>query len=142
MDKIRILVICGHNSGRSQIAEAFLNKIGEEQLVVESAGLEPEPINPLVVEVMQEIGYDLSGAKSDSVFEFFKQGRLYDYVITVCDETAAGQCPVFPGITKRFHWPFKDPEDLTGTHAEKLADLRQIRDQIQEKVEGWAKTVL
>lgn len=63
-------------------------------------------------------------------------------MITVCDETAAGQCPVFPGITKRFHWPFKDPEDLAGTHAEKLADLRKIRDQIQAKVSDWIKTVL
>jgi arsenate reductase len=70
---------------------------------------------------------------------FFKQGRLYDYVITVCDQTAAGQCPVFPGITKRLHWPFKDLEELTGTHAEKLADLRKIRDQIREKVADWSR---
>jgi len=142
MDKIRVLFICGHNSGRSQIAEAFLKKFGGDNMFIESAGLEPKPVNPLVVEVMQEIGYDLTQAKPDSVFEFFKEGRLYDYVITVCDETAAGQCPVFPGITKRFHWPFRDPEDLTGTHAEKLADLRKIRDQIEAKVSDWAKTVL
>ena len=109
---------------------------------VESAGLEPKPVNSLVVEVMQEIGFDLSKAKSDSVFEFFKEGRLYDYVITVCDETAAGQCPVFPGITKRFHWPFMDPEALTGNHEEKLAALRKIREQIRQKVSDWAKTVL
>ena len=142
MDKIRVLIICGHNSGRSQMAEAFLKKIAGDKMHVESAGLEPRPINPLVVEVMQEIGYDLARAQSDSVFDFFKEGRLYDYVITVCDETAAGQCPVFPGITKRFHWPFKDPEELTGTHGEKLADLRKIRDQIQEKIADWIKSVL
>ena len=142
MDKIRVLFICGHNSGRSQMAEAFLKKFGEGRILIESAGLDPKPINPLVIEVMQKIGYDLSRAKSDSVFEFFKEGRLYDYVITVCDETAAGQCPVFPGITKHFHWPFKDPEDLSGTHEEMLADLRIIRDQIQEKVSDWVKTVL
>jgi len=100
------------------------------------------PLTPLVVEVMQEIGFDLSKAKSDSVFDFFKEGRLYDYVITVCDETAAGQCPVFPGITKRFHWPFKDPEALTGAHEGKLEALRDIRAQIQQKVSDWAKTVL
>jgi arsenate reductase len=141
MDNIRVLFICGHNSGRSQIAEAFLKDIAGDRFHVESAGLEPRPVNPLVVEVMQEIGFDLSKAKSDSVFEFFKQGRLYDYVITVCNETAAGQCPVFPGITKRFHWPFKDPEELTGTHEEKLEALRGIRDQIREKVSDWVKTV-
>lgn len=141
MDNIRVLFICGHNSGRSQMAEAFLNDIAGDQIHVESAGLEPKPVNSLVVEVMQEIGFDLSKAKSDSVFDFFKEGRLYDYVITVCDETAAGQCPVFPGITKRFHWPFMDPEALTGNHEEKLAALRKIREQIYQKVSDWVKTI-
>ena len=130
MDNKRVLFICGHNSGRSQMAEAFLNDIAGDQIHVESAGLKPKPVTPLVVEVMKEIEFDLSKAKSDSVFDFFKEGRLYDYVITVCDETAAGQCPVFPGITKRFQWPFKDPETLTGTHEEKLEALRGMRDQI------------
>ena len=142
MDMKKVLFICGHNSGRSQIAETFLNDIVGDRIHVESAGLEPKPVNPLVVEVMQEIGYDLSKAKSDSVFDFFKEGRLYDYVITVCDETAAGQCPVFPGITKRFHWPFTDPETLTGTHDEKLAALCRIREQIRQKVTDWIKTIL
>jgi arsenate reductase len=142
MDKIRVLFICGHNSGRSQMAEAFLNDAADDRIHVESAGLEPKPVNPLVVEVMEEIGFDLSKVKSKSVFDFFKEGRLYDYVITVCDETAAGQCPVFPGITKRFHWPFMDPEALTGNHEEKLEALREIREEIRQKVSDWAKTVL
>lgn len=140
MDKIRVLFICGHNSGRSQMAKAILKDMAGDRIDVESAGLEPKPINPLVVEVMQELEFDLSRATSDSVFDFFKQGRLYDYVITVCDETAAGQCPVFPGITKRLHWPFKDPEELTGTHEEKLESLRIIRNQIREKISEWYKT--
>ena len=142
MNKARVLFICGHNSGRSQIAEAFLKDFAGDKIHVESAGLAPKPVNPLVVEVMQELGYDLSRATSDSVFDFFREGRLYDYVITVCDETAAGQCPVFPGITKRLHWPFADPETLTGTHAEKLAALRIIRDQIRKKIADWIKSVL
>ena len=123
------------------MAEAFLNDFAKGMVYVESAGLEPKPVNSLVVKVMQEIGYDLSGVGSDSVFEFFKEGRLYDYVITVCDETAAGQCPVFPGITQRFHWPFPDPEQLTGTHDEKLEALRKIRDQVKSKVSEWVKTI-
>jgi len=142
MDKKKVLFICGHNSGRSQMAEAFLNDFANGKLHVESAGLEPKPVNSLVVEVMHEIGYDLSKARSDSVFEFFKEGRLYDYVITVCDETAAGQCPVFPGITQRFHWPFQDPEQLTGTRDEKLKALRTIRDQIKATVSEWVKTLV
>lgn len=141
MDKKRVLFICGHNSGRSQMAEAFLNDFAKGRLYVESAGLEPKPVNSLVVEVMQEIGYDLSQARSNNVFEFFKEGRLYDYVITVCDETAAGQCPVFPGITQRFHWPFPDPEQLTGTRDEQLEALRKIRDRVKEKVLDWVETV-
>jgi len=141
MDKKKVLFICGHNSGRSQMAEAFLNDLARGKVEVESAGLEPRPVNPLVVEVMQEIGYDISRVKSDSVFDFFKEGRLYDYVITVCDDTAAGQCPVFPGITKRFHWPFSDPEKLTGSHDEKMKALRKIRDQVKEKVFNWVKTL-
>ena len=115
--------------------------IAGDNIHVESAGLVPKPINPLVVEVMQELGYDLSQATSDSVFDFFKEGRLYDYVITVCDETAAGQCPVFPGITKRLTWPFTDPETLTGNHKEQLDALRVIRDQIRDKLTGWLKTI-
>ncbi len=142
MTKAKVLFICGHNSGRSQMAEAFLKDMAGDRIDVESAGLEPKPINPLVVEVMQELEFDLSQATSDSVFDFFKEGRLYDLVITVCDETAAGQCPVFPGITKRFHWPFKDPEELTGTHEEKLESLRIIRNQIREKVIEWYKTFI
>jgi arsenate reductase (thioredoxin) len=141
MNKTRILFICGHNSGRSQIAEAFLKDLAGAEIHVESAGLAPKPINPLVVEVMQELGYDLSRAASNSVFDFFKEGRLYDYVITVCDQTAAGQCPVFPGITKRLHWPFEDPEALTGTHEEQLVALRGIRDQIREKLIDWLMTL-
>jgi arsenate reductase len=141
MTKARVLFICGHNSGRSQMAEAFLKDMAGDRFDVESAGLEPKPVNPLVIEVMQEIGYDLSKAKSNRVFDFFRESRLYDYVITVCGEAAAGQCPVFPGITKRFHWPFMDPEALTGTHEEKLEALRGIRDQIREKVNDWFKTL-
>ena len=87
----KVLFICVQNSTRSQMAEAFLKDCGGSKIHVESAGLESKPINPLVIEVMHELGYDLSEAKSNSVFDFFKEGRLYDYVITVCDQTAAGQ---------------------------------------------------
>ena len=141
MAKLKALFICGHNSARSQMAEAFLNDLAGDKIHAESAGLEPQPVNPLVVEVMAEIGHDLSRAKSDSVFVFFKQGRLYDYVITLCDETVGKQCPVFPGITRRLHWPFDDPGQLFGTGDEKLAALRRIRDQIRDKIRAWIETV-
>ena len=130
----KVLFICGHNSGRSQMAETFLQATAGDKILVESAGLEARTVDPLVVEVMQEFGYDLSRVIPSSVFDFFKEGRLYNYVIAVCDNTAGAQCPVFPGIIERLYWPFADPEDLTGTRDDKLNALREIRDQIKDKV--------
>ena len=130
--KLRILFICQHNSGRSQIAEAYLKKIAGEHFHIESAGLEPaDGVNPLVIEVMQQEGLDLSPNKSQSVFELFKQGKLYDRVITVCADTES-QCPIFPGITRRWHWPFPDPAAVQGSHAEKIDQVRNIRNMIKE----------
>lgn len=139
MDKMKVLFICVHNSGRSQMAEAFLKKMAGEKFLVESAGLDPQPIQPLVIAAMKEDGYDLSNSTSDSVFDFYREGRLYDYVITVCDKETELQCPVFAGLTQRRHWPFPDPAKLSGTPEEKLKALRQIRDQIKLKVETWLK---
>lgn len=133
-DKIKVLFLCVHNSARSQMAEAFLRKYGGERFHVESAGLEPGKLNPVVVEAMKEKGYDISGNSTDSVFDFFKQGRIYDYVITVCDESNAERCPIFPGITQRIHMGFEDPSGLDGSHEEKLAGTRQIRDQIEARI--------
>jgi len=137
MERKKVLFICVHNSGRSQMAETFLNHLAEDRFIAESAGLEPTVINPLVVEVMKEIGFDLSLKKSASVFEFFRQGRLYDFVITVCDDSSEKKCPVFPGIAKRFHWPFDDPESITGNHEQKMASMRRIRDNIRAAIQNW-----
>lgn len=135
MKKRRVLFICVHNSGRSQIAEAYLKKIAGNQFDVESAGLEPaNEINPLVVEVMQEEGIDISGNKIKSVFELFKAGKLYDHVITVCNSAAETKCPVFAGITKRWNWPFPDPAAVSGPKAEKLEKVREIREMIKSKL--------
>jgi len=130
--KTRILFICRHNSGRSQIAEAYLKQMGEHDFYVESAGLEPaDSVNPLVIEVMKEEGIDLSRQKPQSVFNKFKEGALYDHVITVCADSE-DKCPIFPGIVKRWHMPFPDPSGVEGTHEEKLTAVRDIRDQIRQ----------
>ncbi|MFZ3047080.1 MAG: arsenate reductase ArsC [Desulfatirhabdiaceae bacterium] len=136
MSKLRVLFICEHNSARSQMAEAFLRKYGGDEFDVESAGLEPTPINPLAVEVMKEVGIDINHKTSQSVFALFKQGNLYTHVITVCD-AAADKCPVFPGYTKRHHWPFDDPARFSGPWEEQRAQTRQIRDQIEYKIKEW-----
>ncbi len=139
MNKAKVLFICVHNSARSQMAEAFLNKHGGENFVAESAGLEPGRLNPIVVDAMKEIRIDISKKETNSVFEFFKEGRKYHYVITVCDESNAERCPIFPGVKQTLHWSFSDPSALTGTYEEKLAGTRAIRDEIKDCIQQWLK---
>ena len=139
MDKKRVLFVCVHNSARSQMAEAFLKKYGGDRFEVESAGLEPGKLNPVVVEAMKEVGIDILQNKTKSVFDFYKQGKQYDYVITVCDESQSGACPVFPGKGKRLHWGFSDPSGFTGPLDEKLMKTREVRHQIEAKVKNWLK---
>jgi arsenate reductase (thioredoxin) len=139
--KKRVLFICVHNSARSQMAEAFLKQSCGDVFEVHSAGLEPGNLNPVVVEAMQKIGIDISGNPTKSVFDLYKSGRIFHYVITVCDETSAERCPIFPGITKRLHWSFPDPSAIQGTHEEKLACTCEIRDQIKAKIEAWCSEV-
>jgi arsenate reductase len=137
MVRKKVLFVCVHNSARSQMAEAFLKKLGGERFEVESAGLEPAPINPLAIEVMREVGIDISANRTQDVFELFKVGRKYDYVITVCDEASGQRCPLFPGTAERLHWSFADPSGFTGTHEERLAQMRKVRDDIKMAVEEW-----
>ncbi len=113
---------------------AYLKQFAGDRLEIESAGFEPAPaVNPLVIEAMREEGIDISKNKPQSVFELFRQGKLYTHVITVCDDTES-KCPLFPGITKRWHWPFPDPAAVEGTKDERLEKVRQIRDMIKEKL--------
>ncbi|HCP90774.1 MAG TPA: arsenate reductase ArsC [Spartobacteria bacterium] len=135
--KKKVLFICVHNSARSQMAEAWLNLLCPKQFEAHSAGLEPGALNPLAVEAMHEIGVDISGKKTQSALDVFKSGQLFSYVITVCDESSAERCPIFPGATKRLHWSFPDPAAITGSHEERLDGVRKIRDQIRARIEMW-----
>jgi arsenate reductase (thioredoxin) len=139
--KKRVLFVCIHNSARSQMAEAFLNQICGEEFEVHSAGLEPGKLNPIVVEAMQEVGIDISGNKTKAVFDYIKSGKIFAYVITVCDEASAERCPIFPGVTTRLHWSFPDPSSFTGTPEEKLAKTCEVRDTIKAKIENWCAEV-
>ena len=130
----KILFVCVHNSARSQMAEAFLNKLSDGKFTGDSAGLEPGEINPLVVEVMAEIGYDISNNTTDSVFDFYKEGRRYSYVIKVCDELSGQKCPIFPQTLNYINWNLEDPSSFQGTQEEKLAKTRLIRDEIKSLV--------
>ncbi len=139
--KKRVLFVCIHNSARSQMAEAWLNKLCGDQFEAQSAGLEPGKLNPLVVAAMAEVGIDISKKGTQSVDDVLESGQTFAYAITVCDETSAEKCPVFPGPTQRLHWGFPDPSVLTGTHEEKLADVRKIRDEIRARIEQWCAEV-
>jgi arsenate reductase len=98
-------------------------------------------LNPIVVEAMREIGMDISGNPTKAVFDMFKSGKIFAYVITVCDEASAERCPIFPGVTKRLHWSFPDPSSMQGTHEEKLAKTREVRDTIKAKIEAWCAEI-
>lgn len=135
--KIKVLFVCIHNSARSQMAEAFLNQIAGDRFEAQSAGLEPGTLNPLAVEVMKEVGVDISANRTNSVFDFFKNGSLFDYVITVCDGANAERCPVFPGVTIRVHWSFADPAAIEGEWEHRLAATRLIRDEIRDAVASF-----
>jgi arsenate reductase (thioredoxin) len=137
--KKEILFICIHNSARSQMAEAFLKQRCGDQFNVQSAGLEPGKLNPIVVDAMREVGIDISRNATKAVWDFVNSGRLFSHVITVCDETSAERCPIFPGVTTRLHWGFPDPSGFPGTPAEKLAQTRAVRDAIKQKVESWCQ---
>jgi arsenate reductase len=137
--KHKVLFVCIHNSARSQMAEAFLNKHGEGQFEAESAGIEPGKMNPNVVKVMQEVGIDLSQKGTQGVFDLFRQGRFYNAVITVCDDASAERCPIFPGRVKRVAWSFEDPSSLNGTQEEILQETRNVRDEIEKAVLQFIK---
>ena len=141
MDTKKVLFVCIHNSARSQMAEAWLNHFCGEPFEAESAGLSPGTLNPLVVKVMQEVGIDISHKQTQSVFDLFKAGKTYTYVVTVCDESSAEKCPIFPGVAKRRHWSFPDPSALTGTEEEKLEKTREIRDFIKAEIENWCQEI-
>ncbi len=126
-----VLFICTHNSGRSQMAEAFLNALCGDKYVAKSAGVTPTGLNPYVVKAMAEVGIDLSTHRSKSILEF--QGKTFDYVVTVCD-SAREVCPFFPS-EKEIHKSFPDPEEFRGTEAEIMEKVRAVRDEIR----GWVE---
>jgi arsenate reductase (thioredoxin) len=139
--KKTILFICVHNSARSQMAEAFLNHFCGEWFEARSAGLEPGTLNQIAVEAMSELGIDISRKKTKAIADVMDSSASFAYVITVCDETSAERCPIFPDVTTRLHWSFPDPSSFQGTPQEKLARTREVRDAIKTKVQAWCADV-
>ena len=133
-----VLILCTGNSARSQMAEGLLRHESGGRWEVHSAGTHPTTVRPEAVAVMNELGIDISRQWSKSVDEF--AGREFDFVITVCDHAKA-VCPVFPGITRRLHWPFEDPAAVTGTAEVKLEAFRRVRDQIQARMREFVREI-
>jgi arsenate reductase len=135
--KKRVLFLCTGNSARSIIGAALLKQMAGEAFDVYSAGTHPKGINPYTMRVLDPLGIDLSGERSKDVSEY--AGEAFDYVITVCD-SAAEECPVFPGAPERIHWSFADPAAVEGTDAEKLAaferTVREMRTRLVTFVEA------
>lgn len=136
---ISVLFVCAQNSARSQMAAALLKNTCSQHFNAESAGIEPGELNPLAVASMQELGIDISQNTTQAVFDLFKAGRLYSFVITVCDDATAERCPIFPGISKRLHWSIPDPAELEGPWDSQLAAIRDIRDAISQRIEAFCQ---
>ena len=130
MTKKRVLILCTGNSARSQIAEGILRREGGDHFEVYSAGTKASFVRPEAIQVMREIGIDISTHRSKSVDEF--AGQEFDYVITVCDN-AKESCPIFPGKAERIHQSFEDPPAPgVGDDEHRLAIFRRVRDEIRE----------
>lgn len=138
IDRKRVLILCTGNSARSQMAEGVLRHMNKD-LEVASAGVAPSHVRPEAIEVMRELGIDISSHRSKSVDEF--QGQEFDYVITVCDN-ANEQCPVFPGKTRRIHWSFEDPAAAQGDESARLGVFRRVRDEISERLKEFSQSDL
>jgi arsenate reductase len=136
---IRVLFVCTGNSARSQIAEAILRHQGGPAFDVASAGTEPKGVNPLTVRILEEIGIDISTARSKSVSEFL--GQEFDYVITVCDQ-ARESCPIFPGARESIHWGFDDPAAAEGSEVERLAVFRRVMSEISVRLQPFEEVAL
>jgi len=128
---LKVLFLCTENACRSQMAEGLVNHDLAGQVQAFSAGVRPSRVNPLAIQIMAEIGIDISHHHSKSVNDLARQ--QFDLVITVCDQ-AQQQCPIFPGETEVMHVGFPDPAKATGTEAEIMAVFRQVRDAMRAKM--------
>lgn len=127
----RVLFICIHNSARSQMAEGFLRHLYGDRFEAYSAGLKPSRVQPYAVQVMAEVGIDISNQRSKSIESFI--GQKFDAVVTVCDE-AKEACPYFPGTRLQLHWSFPDPSEAKGPEQEILEAFRTVRDEIRKRI--------
>jgi arsenate reductase len=121
------------------MAEELMRLRCGDSVHVESAGLTPGELNPLAIAALRDRGIDIEGKETRDVFALYQSGARFTHVISVCDEASAERCPVFPGSHTRTHWSLPDPSGFTGSWEEKLAKTRQVRDEIESRVEAWCE---
>jgi len=136
-DKPNVLMVCVHNSARSQMAASWMNHLYGDRVRAESAGLEPGRLNPLTVEAMKEVGIDISGARPRDVFEVLRTGHPFTHVVMVCDEASAEKCPPFPGVREVVHWDLPDPAAGQEEPSQKIEKFRNIRDELRRRIDDW-----
>lgn len=139
---LKILFVCIHNSARSQMAEELLRQKLGDKVHIESAGLEPGNINPIVVDVLKTRQIDISNKGTQVVFDLIRKSARFHYVITVCDETSGERCPIFPGVVKRLHWSFPDPSSFDGSYDEKVAMTKDVMALIDAKLDEFTKEIV
>jgi arsenate reductase len=135
---VNILFLCTGNSCRSQIAEGWTRRIGDDAVSVQSAGIEAHGKNPRAIEVMREVGIDIAGQESTVVDDH--QLQWADIVVTVCGH-ADEQCPVLPARISKLHWPLSDPAKATGSEEEVMREFRATRDEIEQRVRELVRTI-
>jgi arsenate reductase len=134
MKKLRVLFVCIGNRSRSQMAEGFLHHFAGGRFEVYSAGTLPKGLSAITVEVMREVGIDVSAHRSKSVEEFVSED--FDYVITVCD-VARAACPRFDRSKRRLHWSITDPAELEASGVVSIEAFRAARDQLRVRIEEF-----
>ena len=120
------------------MAEGFLRDMAGDLFKVYSAGLKPSSVNPLAIKAMDGVGVDISTHTSDSLDKYLDQ--RFHHLITVCDH-AKESCPIFPGAGESHHWGFDDPAEAEGTETERFTVFCRVRDEIQQRIQGWLKTL-
>lgn len=138
-EPIRVLFVCTHNSARSQIAEALLQRYGGADFDVHSAGTVATRVNPFATQVLAEQGIDWSGASSKTIDRFLDE--QFDYVITVCDR-ARETCPVFPGSMNTLHWGLDDPSEVEGSDEERLRAFRRTAQEVSVRLRPFIEVAL
>jgi arsenate reductase len=142
MRPLKVLFVCVHNSFRSQLAQAIARKRFNPESQVLSAGLDSSrSINSLAIQVGLEHGYDLSTHSVTDVFELYKEGHTFDYVVAVCSKEAYERCPIFPGVHQRLHWPLDDPSAMQVSEEERVYLTHKLIEQLETKIDDFLVSI-